>query len=145
MPINPTSELRNGITTDVTSGASRLLFDLGYMPFLEFRLKIGRRADICGINEKGEIIIIEVKSSIEDFRVDMKWHEYIDYCDKFYFAVNNNFPKEILPENTGLIIADKYGGIVLRESNLNKLSAARRKSLTLLFARQAAQALFLKP
>lgn len=144
MPIKPPSELRNDITADVTNGASRLLYDLGYAPLLEFRLKIGRRADICGINDKGEIIIIEVKSTLEDFRIDIKWHEYIDYCDQFYFAVNNNFPKEILPNNTGLIIADRFGGTILHDAVINKLSPARRKSLTLLFARQAAQTIFSK-
>jgi hypothetical protein len=131
-------DLRNNITTEVTSGASRLIYDLGYAPLTEFRLKIGRRADICGINDKGEIIIIEVKSSYEDYRTDNKWHEYIDYCDRFYFAVDKNFPQDIIPTDKGLIIADKFGGMILREAEIHKLPPARRKSVTLLFARQAA-------
>lgn len=125
-------------TIDVTLGASLLLANLGFAPISEFCLKISRRADICGINDKGEIAIIEVKSSLEDFKCDSKWHEYIEYCDRFYFAVNQDFPREIIPDEVGVIVADKYGGEIIRAAQFLKLSPARRKTVTLQFARQAA-------
>lgn len=101
-------------TLKITQGAMRALFDLGYAAILEFTLKIGRRADICGINEKGEIIIMEVKSSLEDFKSDNKWHEYMDYCDLFYFAISNDFPNELIPQDIGYFICDNFGGQIIR-------------------------------
>lgn len=126
------------ITNSITKGAALALIDLGYAPICEFTLKIGRRADICGISDKGEIIIIEVKSSIEDFRADNKWHEYSQYCDLFYFAVGRGFPLEILPPEIGVFVCDEWGGAIIRKSCAEPLNAARRKSVTLQFARQAA-------
>lgn len=125
-------------TLKITQGAMRALFDLGYAAILEFTLKIGRRADICGINEKGEIIIMEVKSSLEDFKSDNKWHEYMDYCDLFYFAISNDFPNELIPQDIGYFICDNFGGQIIRPSIKKPLSAPRRKAITLQFARQAA-------
>jgi hypothetical protein len=129
---------RPDITQNITQGAKRALYDLGFASIMEFTLKIGRRADICGINEKGEIIILEVKSSIEDFKSDNKWHEYKDYCDYFYFALDCNFPINLIPDDIGYFICDRFGGQIIRPANLHKLSAPRRKSVTLQFARQAA-------
>lgn len=125
-------------TIEITQGATRALYDLGYAAILEFTLKIGRRADICGISEKGEIIIIEVKSGIEDFKSDNKWHEYKDYCDLFYFAVSQDFPIELIPQDIGYFICDTFGGQIIRAATKTPLSAPRRKALTLQFARQAA-------
>ena len=78
---------RPEITTAVTRGAARLLVDLGYAPLAEVTLPNGRRADLMALSRKGHILIIEVKSGLEDFRVDRKWHEYMPYCDAFAFAV----------------------------------------------------------
>ena len=129
---------RPEITAAVTRGAARLLADLGYAPLAEVTLPNGRRADLMALSGRGELIIIEVKSSLEDFRVDRKWHEYAPYCDRFAFAVAPEFPRDILPDEPGLIVADSFGGAVLREAPSTPLAPARRKALTLAFARLAA-------
>ena len=126
-------------TTDaVTRGAGRLMAALGYAALLEVTLPNGRRADIMALGPRGEIAIAEVKSGLDDFRTDRKWHEYAPFCDAFYFAVAPEFPREILPETPGLIVADGFGGAVLREAPVAPLVGARRKALTLAFARLAA-------
>jgi hypothetical protein len=125
-------------TQTVTRGAARLLAALGYAPLSEVTLPNGRRADLMAVGPKGEIFIVEVKSGIEDFRVDLKWPEYRPYCDAFAFAVAPEFPREILPDAPGLIVADGFGGAVLREAPMVPLAGARRKALTLAFARLAA-------
>jgi len=122
----------------VTRGTARLLVQLGYAPVLEAPLPNGRRADVLALGPKGELVIVEVKSSLEDYRTDHKWSEYAPYCDAFYFAVAPEFPREILPEGLGLIVADGFGGAVLAEAPLCTLAPARRKALTLAFARLAA-------
>jgi len=120
-------------------GASRLLADLGVAVIPEFVLPCGRRADLAGLGRKGEVVIVEVKSGVADFRADGKWPEYFAWCDRFYFAVSERFPREMLPPQTGLIIADGFGGAVVRPSPVQTLAPARRKSLTLRFARNAAE------
>ena len=90
------------------------------------------------LGPRGEIAIVEVKSSLEDYRVDRKWGDYLAFCDAFYFAVAPEFPKIVLPEDAGLIVADGFDGAVLREPALTPLSGPRRKALTLAFARLAA-------
>ncbi len=125
-------------TATVTRGAARLLTALGYAPLAEVTLPNGRRADLMAVGPKGEIFIVEVKSVIEDFRCDLKWAEYGPYCDAFAFAVGPEFPREILPDTCGLIVADGFGGAVLREAPVERLAGARRKALTLAFARLAA-------
>lgn len=132
------SNARPEITMEVTRGAARLCLDLGFAPIFEFTLRSGRRADICALGAKGEIIIIEVKSSIEDLKADNKWHEYAENCDRFYFAVGLGFPLEALPQDTGIIIADGFGAQILHEARETQLNAARRKAVTLMFARHAA-------
>ena len=122
----------------VTRGAARLMIDLGYAPLLEVGLPNGRRADIMALGPKGDIFIVEVKSGILDFKTDRKRGEYRPYCDAFAFAVAPEFPREILPEEPGLIVADAFGGAVLREAGPVPLAPARRKALTLAFARLAA-------
>ncbi|TAL37512.1 DNA repair putative endonuclease MmcB [Phenylobacterium sp.] len=125
-------------TATVTRGAARLLTALGYAPLSEVTLPNGRRADLMALGPKGQIFIVEVKSGIEDFRVDLKWPEYLPYCDAFAFAVAPEFPREILPEAPGLIVADGFGGAILREAPVEPLAGARRKALTLAFARLGA-------
>ena len=125
-------------TAAVTRGAGRLLTALGYALLAEVTLPNGRRADLMALGRRGEIFIVEVKSSLEDFRTDVKWHEYQPYCDAFAFAVGPDFPREILPEEPGLIVADGFGGAVLREAPVAALAGARRKALMLAFARLAA-------
>ncbi|WP_332657903.1 DNA repair putative endonuclease MmcB [Brevundimonas sp.] len=125
-------------TLSVTRGAARLMVDLGYAPLLEVCLPNGRRADVMAIGPRGDIVICEVKSGIEDYRVDRKWGEYGPFCDAFYFAVAPEFPSDILPEHPGLIVADGFGGAVVREAPLAPLAPARRKALTIAFARLGA-------
>ena len=125
-------------TASVTRGAARLLAALGYAPLAEVTLPNGRRADLMALGRKGEIFIVEVKSGVEDFRADQKWREYLPYCDAFAFAVAPEFPRAVLPPEPGLIVADGFGGAVLREAPAAPLAGARRKALTLAFARLAA-------
>ena len=125
-------------TLSVTRGAARLLMDMGYAPLLEVCLPNGRRADVMAVGRKGDIVICEVKSGIEDYRVDRKWPEYAPFCDAFFFAVAPEFPQDVLPEEPGLIVADAFGGAVVRDAPVAALAAARRKALTLAFARLGA-------
>src|SRR5919206_695174 len=118
-------------TIQVTRGAARLLANLGYAPLAEVTLPNGRRADLMALGPKGQIFIVEVKSGVEDFRTDQKWHEYQPYCDAFAFAVSPDFPREILPDEPGLIVADGFGGALIREAPSEALAGARRKVLTL--------------
>ena len=114
------------------------LRERGYAVVKEMTFANGRRGDIVALSPSGELLVVEVKSGIEDYRVDGKWPDYRDYCDGFLFAVAPEFPWEILPDDVGLIIADAYGGHLLREPPRHPLSAARRKALTIAFARLAA-------
>lgn len=125
-------------TAAVTRGAARLLTALGYAPLAEVTLPNGRRADLMALGRRGEIFIVEVKSGLEDFRTDQKWREYRAYCDAFAFAVAPEFPREMLPSEPGLIVADGFGGAMLREVAVAPLAGARRKALTLAFGRLAA-------
>ena len=134
---------RDDTVQKLARGVGRLLRDLGYDSLAEFTLRSGRRADLAGIDRKGRIAIIEIKSSTADFRADQKWPEYRDYCDLFYFAVPMDFPVEILPEDAGLILADAYSGDIARPAPANPkpLHASRRREVTLRFARTAAKRL----
>ena len=129
---------RPATTLSVTRGAARLMADMRYAPLLEVGLPNGRRADVMALGPRGEIAICEVKSGVEDYRVDRKWHEYAPFCDAFYFAVAPEFPEGVLPDEPGLIVADGFGGAVVREAPLIPLAPARRKALTLAFARLGA-------
>jgi len=90
------------------------------------------------LGPKGDLVICEVKSSLEDFRCDLKWQEYGPYCDAFYFAVAPEFPRTVLPGDCGLIVADGFGGAILNEAAPVRLAPARRKALTIAFGRLAA-------
>lgn len=132
---------RPEITALLACGVTRVLWDHGLAPILEVPLANGRRADVMGVASQGEIWIVETKSCIEDFTVDQKWPDYMEFCDRFFFGVTEEFPRELIPEDVGLIVADGFGGAILRESPLRSLAGARRKAVTLLFARLAAQRL----
>jgi hypothetical protein len=133
------------VTEEVTRGAARLLVGMGFAPLAEVSLPNGRRADLMALGRKGQIAIVEVKSSLDDFRVDQKWPEYGPYCDVFYFAVSPEFPRQILPEDVGIMIADQFGGAVVAECGPRPLAPARRKALTLAFARLCAFRAFPAP
>ena len=129
-------------TVALTRGVTRLFFDLGLSPLCEFRLANGRRADVAGIDRKGKLVIAEVKSCRADFEIDRKWPDYLDYCDQFYFAVDPEFPRALLPGGEGLIIADEYGASIARAAVERPLNAARRKAVILRYARQASARAF---
>jgi hypothetical protein len=122
----------------IARGVSRALDELGYASLLEFPLANGRRADILALGRSGDLAIIEIKSSVADFRADRKWAEYRDFADRFYFAVPNPFPAALIPEDCGLIVADAFGAAVLRDGQTSGLAAGRRRAVTLRFARIAA-------
>lgn len=128
-----------GVTSDVARGVSRMLLGQGYSPLVEFTLPNGRRLDVAAISDAGEIAAVEIKVSLADFRADEKWREYLDYCDRYYFAVPDGFPLEVLPDAHGLIVADKFGAAIIREAPHAPIAAARRKSLLIRFARTAAE------
>ena len=128
-----------GITSDVARGVSRLLLERGLSPLLEFTLPTGRRLDVAAISENGEFTAVEIKVSLADLRADEKWPEYLDYCDRYYFAVPDGFPVEALPSVHGLIVADRFGAAIIREARHAPIAAARRKSLLIKFARTAAE------
>jgi hypothetical protein len=98
----------------------------------------GRRADLVALGDGGEIWIVEIKSCIADFRTDRKWQEYRLYCDRLLFAVAPDFPAPILPSDAGVMIADAYGGTLVREAPLHGLAASRRKAMLIRFGRAAA-------
>lgn len=128
----------NGRATDIVRGVQRMFAEAGLASLTEVTLASGRRADVMAVGAKGEIVIVEVKSCLQDFQTDQKWPEYAPYCDRFYFAVDCDFPQERIPSEVGLMVCDAFGGAVLRESAPIPLNAARRKAVTLSFARLAA-------
>ncbi|MGE0045560.1 MAG: MmcB family DNA repair protein [Hyphomonadaceae bacterium] len=129
---------RPDVTALLARGVTRLLLDHNVAPVLEMPLANGRRADLCGLSPKGEIWIVETKSCIADYAVDQKWPDYLDYCDLFFFAVTEAFPQALVPEHAGLIVADGFGGAILRMPAPSPLAPARRKMMTLALARLAA-------
>ena len=132
---------RPGTTLEITRGVCRFLRSGGYTVMREFRLKSKRRADVTGLDRQGKFIIVEVKSSLEDFHADQKWQDYLDHCDGFYFAVAENFPREVLPEQQGLIIADAFGAEIVRPAMSLPMNGNRRRVQLLTFARAAAERL----
>ncbi len=122
----------------VARGAARLLHAHGFCVVSELALPSGRRADLVALNAGGEIWIVEIKSSIADFRADQKWQDYKLHCDRLFFATTIQIPSEIFPPDTGLIVADAYGAEFKWEAPEHRLPAATRKSMMLLFARAAA-------
>lgn len=119
----------------------RWLADLGAASLPEFTLASGRRADVIALFPDGSLTIVEIKSCAADFRADRKWTEYRDHCDRFFFAVDERFPCDLLPPETGLIVADAYGAAEQCVAQHHPLNAARRKAVLLRFARQAAMTL----
>ena len=100
----------------VARGTRRLLRRLNYSTITELPLLSGRRADIVALATDAKIIIVEIKSSVADFRADTKWREYRAHCDRFYFAIPESVPVDIMPEDAGLILADAYGGDIVRQA-----------------------------
>jgi hypothetical protein len=123
----------------VQRGVMRLLRSThDFCCFTEVPLANGRRADVLAIGPKSEIWIVEIKSSLIDYRVDAKWPDYRDFCDRFFFAKPPELDAGIFPESEGLIVADSHGGEILRHAELFALAGARRKALLLKLARLGA-------
>lgn len=132
---------QSDIAAGIARGTMRMLAQLSFAPVMELALANNRRADIAAVGAKGEIWIIEIKSCLADYRADGKWPDYSDFCDRFFFAVDADFPSDVIPEDSGLIIADRFGAEIVRDSCEDRLSAARRKAVTLRFARATSQRL----
>lgn len=125
----------------ILRGVQRLLRAHAFASLAEVPLANGRRADVLALGPSNALWIVEIKSSIADFRADHKWHDYRDYCDALFFAVEPEFPNEILPADTGLILADAYGGEIIRDAPGHPLTTPRRKALVSSFAMLAARRL----
>ncbi|MEM7289972.1 MAG: MmcB family DNA repair protein [Pseudomonadota bacterium] len=135
---NPAVDGRQSETAmEIRSGIFSGLAETGITFLPEFSLPGGRRADLIGLDQKGLIIIIEIKSSVADFNADQKWPEYKSLSDRFYFASHPSVPQDIFPSGEGFILADRFGCEILREGATRKLAPATRKSLTLKIARAA--------
>jgi hypothetical protein len=122
----------------IARGTARYLHALGYCVVSELPLPSGRRADLVALGSNGEIIIVEIKSSVADFRADQKWIDYRHHCDRLFFATVVDVPCEIFPADTGLIVADAFGASILCEAPEHRLAAATRKTVMLRFAHAAA-------
>jgi len=122
-------------------GVSRHLRSHGFVSVEEFVPTRGLRVDVMGLGPKGEIWVIECKSSRVDFQTDSKWQGYLDWCDRYFWAVDLDFPTDLLPDGTGLIIADAYDAEIIRMAPEDKLAAARRKVMIQKFAIHAARRL----
>ncbi len=122
-------------------GVCRMLLTHDFMPMTELSPTPGLRVDVMALGPKGEIWVVECKSSRADFASDRKWQGYLEWCDRFFWAVDDQFPAELLPEDSGLILADPYDAEIQRMAPETRLPAPRRRALTQLFARQAARRL----
>lgn len=125
----------------IRRGVCRRLRAEGLALIPEVTLRSGRRADLVGLASDASITIIEIKSSVEDFRADAKWQDYCLHCDRFYFATGPHVPADIFPLAAGLIVADPYGAEILRPSGCAKLPAATRKEMLVRIARAGAHRL----
>src|SRR5215210_7151083 len=134
----PIDGRQSQIALAVARGTMRLLHQFGFSAVSELALPSGRRADLVALNSASEIWIVEIKSSIEDFRADQKWMDYRLHCDRLFFATTLQVPCEIFPKDTGLIVADAFGAEIVCEAPEHRLHAATRKSMLLAFARAAA-------
>ena len=134
----PADGRQSEIALAVGRGTMRLLLSLGFCCVSELPLASGRRADIVALDGGGEIWIVEIKSSIADFRADQKWQDYRLHCDRLFFATTMQVPCEIFPPDTGLIVADAFGAQIVCEAPEHRLPAATRKSMMLRFAHCAA-------
>ena len=114
----------------IARGVMRHFAQIGMHSLSEFSPARGLRVDIITLGMSDEIWIVECKSGQSDFKSDKKWQNYLDWCDRYFWAVDRKFPIDILPSDTGVIIADAYDASILREAPLNKLPAARRKKIT---------------
>ena len=136
MSLDAATDLKPGQL--LARGVCRHLASLDFVTVEELIPTPGLRVDVMALGPKGEIWIVECKSSRADFQSDTKWQGYLEWCDRYFWAVDEDFPTDLLPEDTGLLIADSYDAEILRMAPEAKLAAARRKVMTQKFARHAA-------
>ncbi|MBN8840752.1 MAG: MmcB family DNA repair protein [Sphingomonadales bacterium] len=135
------------VAADVARGVTRMLLRHELVAIGEVPLEGGRRADLMALDARGRITIVEIKVSRADLLGDGKWQDYLEHCDRFFWAVPAGFDASpidgpaFLPERTGLIVADRYDAAVVREARTDPLAAHIRKRCTLAFARRAARRL----
>jgi hypothetical protein len=137
--VPPPDRRQSQTALNVARGTARWLGSLGFSCISELPLPSGRRADLVALNARGDLWIVEIKSSVEDLRADQKWHEYRAHCDRLFFAFPQDLPCEIFPDETGLIVADAYGAHLHCEAPEHRLPAPTRKLMTVRFGMAAAQ------
>jgi hypothetical protein len=137
VPLSPDGR-QSPAAAAIQRGVTRLLRLHGFATLTEITLASGHRADVLALGRSGEVCIVEIKSSLADFRSDRKWPNYCDFCDRFYFATDPGFDQTLLPADHGIIVADRHGGDFVRHPPEHPLTAGRRRAVTLLFARHAA-------
>jgi hypothetical protein len=137
----PVDRRQSATALAVARGTARLLAALGFACVSELPLASGRRADLVALGGAGDIWIVEIKSSVADFRADQKWMDYRLHCDRLFFATTVEVPCEIFPPDTGLIVADAFGASIVCEAPEHRLSAGTRKSMMLRFGHNAASRL----
>ena len=145
MAAPPPSALTDGRQSEaalvIARGVRRLLRARGFSTVTELPLLDGRRADVVALNGDGALLIVEIKSSVADFRADRKWRDYAAHCDRLYFAISADMPADIMPAEAGLIVADAYGAEILREATARSIASATRRAVLLRFAQAAADRL----
>ncbi len=134
-----TFELQPG--QKLARGVSRHLISHGFVSIEEFVPERGLRVDVMALGPKGELWVIECKSSRADYQSDSKWQGYLEWCDRFFWAVDTEFPVDLFPEETGLIIADAYDAEIIRMAPEEKIAPARRKKMIQKFAMDGARRL----
>jgi len=139
--VPPTDGRQSAHALSVARGVGRLMRSCGFAIVSELPLATGRRADIVGLGSNGDIWIVEIKSSVEDFRADDKWPDYRFSCDRLFFATHAAVPAEIFPEDAGFILADQFGAEMIREAPEHRLAGATRKAMLVRFAQAAAHRL----
>jgi hypothetical protein len=122
-------------------GVCRHLAGHGFAVVEEFVPEPGKRVDVMALGKKGELWVVECKSGLADYSADRKWGGYLEWCDRYFWAVDADFPVEVLPEGTGLMVADGFDAEILRMGPETRLSGARRGALTRRFAQHAARRL----
>ncbi|MEC7490084.1 MAG: MmcB family DNA repair protein [Pseudomonadota bacterium] len=135
------SPLPRETTHILTRGVCRLFQHLGFGTLTEFRLSNGRRVDVMAMNPSGEFVIVEIKSTVADYRADKKWHQYLPFCEQFYFAIPSGFPIKLVPSECGVIMADSFDAVVRRESFSKVLSPKRKRHQLINFALTASSRL----
>lgn len=137
------------IAADVVRGVARLFLRHDLVALVEVPLGNGRRADLMALSARGEVVIVEIKCSRADLLGDAKWHEYLGHCDRYFWAVPQGFDTSLFdrdclaPDRTGLIVADRYDAVIVRDAPVIPMAAARRRAETLRMARRGARRLLL--